>query len=199
MSTRTCDFLLAQDLVSDCSNPVVQGVRNKGIIANYDDVDWDVLAKDNTNPNIVKTLAMKSGKKAYEIYIDGKTPFTGTQTEMSAGTYRNDFTKTVSLVVLNNGASVAHNIIDKLANGKFIVILENKFGGNSGDNIFEIYGLEQGLSASEMSSAKYSEDTEGGWAVTLVEENAPTSGMYVFNTDVATTRTAVESLLTTQS
>lgn len=194
--SEACDYKLAQNIGASCDNPQVQGLKNKGYLMNYDDIDFDSLVRDETNSNIVKTLTLKSKAKAYSAYVPGKTPFTGTKSEMQTGTFRNTFNKTASIVVLDSGPDVAKNIIDNLANGKFVFIMENKYQGDEKKNTFEIYGLEQGMTASEITNDKYSEDTNGGWAVTLVEEQAPTSGIFMFNTDITTTRTALDSLLT---
>lgn len=191
-----CDYKLAQNIGASCDNPIVQGLKNKGYLINYDDIDFDSIQRDETNSFIVKTLTLLSGKKAYSAYVPGKTPFTGTKSEMATGTYSNKFNKTASIVVLNSGPDVAKNVISNLANGKYVFIMENKYQGDEQKNTFEIYGLEQGLTASEISNDKYSEDTDGGWAVTLVEENAPSAGIFMFNTDIKTTRKALESLLT---
>lgn len=186
-----CDFLLASDIAGSCENPQVAGLMNTGYIINYDDIDWDTLGRKG---NIVDVLALVQGKRAYRAYVPGKSPFTGTQAAMAAGTYRNKFTKTAALIVLNSGPEVCAEIIDQLANGKFVFIFENKFKGEDGKNTFEIYGLEQGLSATEMTNEKYSEETDGGWSIKLEETNAPTSGIFFFNTDIATTRAALASL-----
>lgn len=198
---QACDFLLQADLVAPCDGLSSAGLKNTGYIANYDDVDWDNIVRDESNPNIVKQFALKSGKHAYKVYVPGKTPFTGTNKALATGTYRNKFTKQVMLVVLSNGAGVSHNIIDQLANGRFVVILENDFQGATKDNTFEFYGLELGCAATEMSDDKYSEDTDGGWSVTLEETNAPTSGIFYLKegdsdkSAIEVTRTALESLL----
>lgn len=194
-TTQTCDFKLAADLSASCENPSVAGLKNNGYIINFDDIDFDALVFDETNPNIVKTLALITGKKAYRMYVPGKTPFTGTNKAMVAGTYRNKFTKTVNLVILDNGPDVSHNIIDQLANGQFVIILENKFAGKDHKNTFEIYGLEQGLSATALADDKYSEETDGGWSATLEETNAPRSGIFLFGESITATRAALASLV----
>lgn len=193
---NACDFKLAQNIGASCDNPIVQGLKNKGYLINYDDIDFDSVQKDESNSSIIKALTLLAGKKAYSAYVPGKTPFTGTKSELVTGTYTNKFKKTASIVVLDSGPDVTKNVINNLANGKFVFIMENKYQGEENKNTFEIYGLEQGLTASEMSNDKYSEDTDGGWAVTLVEENAPSAGIFMFNTDIKTTRKALESLLT---
>lgn len=192
MSAEKCDFALAQDIAISCDNPQVQGIKNTGYLMNYDDIDWDTFAKED---NVVSTLALLAGKRAYEVYVPGKTPFTGTTTSLTTGTYRNKFTKTASIVILNSGPDVSKNIIDQLANGKFVFIFENKFRGAEDKNTFEIYGLEQGLTATALNNDKYSEDTDGGWQATLEETLAPSSGLFFFKESVAATRAALKSMV----
>lgn len=194
---ESCDYLLAADLTASCDVKTVKGLKNNGYIMNFNDIDFDATTRDTTNSNIVKQLILKSGKKAYRAYMPGKTPFTGTSKTLSVGTYRNRFTKSVSVVIFDNGPDVSKNIIDQLANGQFVFVLENKFAGSDGKNTFEIYGLEVGLTASALDDDKYSDDTEGGWLCTLQEENAPTSGIFLYNESIEATRTALETLVAT--
>lgn len=195
-----CDNFIKQGISPSCDDPLVQGVEQRGVIINRDDIDFSAAVFNATRKNVIETIALKSGKKAYEVVVMGSTPFTGTNTALATGTYRNTFTNTVSIVILDNGPDVCENVIDGLANGEFVVILENKFKGlqkeeNPGDPAFQVYGWYQGLRASEMTNDKYSEDTDGGWAVSLQETRAPKSGVFLFKTDYETTAAAVESLV----
>lgn len=195
MATESCDYKLAADLVADCEQTSIMGLRNTGYIINTDDIDFDSCERDDDNPCIIKTLALTTGARAYRVYVPGKTPFTGTTKEIATGTYRNKFTKSVSLVILDNGPDVVNDIINPLANGSFVVILENKYTGADGKNTFEIYGYEQGMTATALTDEKYSEDTDGGWAATLEESDALYAGLFLYNTDLSTTRAALESLV----
>lgn len=195
-----CDNFIKQGISPSCDDPLVQGVEQRGVIINRDDIDFSAAVFNSTRKNVIETIALKSGKKGYEVVVMGSTPFTGTNTALATGTYRNTFTNTVSIVILDNGPDVCENVIDGLANGEFVVILENKFKGlqkeeNPGDPAFQVYGWYQGLRASEMTNDKYSEDTDGGWAVSLQETRAPKSGVFLFKTDYETTAAAVESLV----
>lgn len=194
--SEACDYKLAQNIGASCDNPQVQGLKNKGYLMNYDDIDFDSVKRNEANSLIIEDLTLLSGKKAYSAYVPGKTPYTGTKAELATGAYSNKFNKTASIVVLDSGPDVAKNIINNLANGKFVFIMENKYQGDDKKNTFEIYGFEQGLVASEITNEKYSEDTDGGWAVTLIEENAPSSGIFLFKESIKATRAALESLLT---
>ena len=194
-----CDNLIKQGIAASCDDPITPGFEQKGVIINRADIDFGTTAFNATRKNVIETLALKSGKKAYEVVMMGNTPFTGTNTAMAAGTYRNTFTNTVNLVVLDNGPDVCENVIDGLANGEFVVILENKFKAlnkesTPGDSAFQVYGWYQGLKAAEISNDKYSEETDGGWLVSLQESKSPKSGVFLFKTDYDTTAAAVNTL-----
>lgn len=190
-----CDYKLAQGLEGDCSSPSIAGLRNKGYIINFDDIDFDNCEFDTSNPNLLTSLVLAAGKKAYEVYVPGKTPFTGTKKSLAAGTYKNKFNKDVTVVILNNGPDVCNKVIDKLANGTFVIILENKFRGSDNKNAFEIYGLESGLNATALDDDKYSADSDGGWLATFQETGSNKSGIFLFDTSLDATKTALESLV----
>lgn len=193
-----CTSLIAEDINFACDDLVVRGLESDGIIINRDDIDFAATTFDSTKPNVIKSLVLKSGKKGYEVQQQGATPFTGTQSALTVGTYRNTWQHTVSLVVLANEPDVNAKIIDGLANGTFVVILRNVSKGATGDGEYQVYGYLQGLKASEITNEKYSEDTDGGWLVNLQESASPRSALFFFDTDSATTATAYASLLTTK-
>lgn len=189
-----CDSLIAKDINFACNEFAVRGIEADGLIINRKDIDFSSTTFDTTNKNTIKTLVLKTGKKAYEVIQEGAAPFTGTQIALTVGTYRNTFQTTVSLVVLANDPAVCQDIIDGLANGTFVAILKNVHHGSSGDAKYQVYGYAQGLKASEITNEKYSEDTDGGWLVNLQEASAPNSAMFFFNTDETTTDAAYEAL-----
>lgn len=191
----SCDYKLASGFGANCANPVVSGMESRGIIINREDIDFDSCTMVTGKKNVVKTLVLKSGKVAYEMYVPGASPYTGTVKNMVEGTYRKKFNKNVNIVILDNGAAVCADVIDQLANGKFVLLMENTFRGTDNDNRFELYGWETGCVATALDDDKYSEDTEGGWACTMQEANAPSSGIFFWNTDASTTEAAIESLL----
>lgn len=124
-----CDDILKKDISPSCDDPVVQGLEQEGVIMNRADVDFAATLFNSTRKNVIETLAMKTGKKAYKVIVPGKAPFTGTTTALATGTYRNSFTNTLVLVILANDPDVCADIIDGLANGSYVVVLENKYKG----------------------------------------------------------------------
>ena len=191
-----CDSLSQKGIELNCESPIVKGVEPAGLIMNRSDIDFAKSVFDSTNKNILTTLILKSGKKAYPIVQQGATPFTGAKTSLATGTYRNTFTNEVPIAVLDNGPEVAQKIIDGLANGSFVLILKNVHKGVKGNAEYQVYGYFQGLHASAIENDKYSEDTDGGWLVTLQETSAPKSALFYFDTDSETTATKYETLTT---
>lgn len=200
MAKSVCNYLLSQDIAYDCKDPVTTGVEPNGIIINREDIDFGKTEFVEGMPNCINQLQLKPNKHGYAIVQGGKTPFTGTNTAFAEGNLVNTFTHLVSFVVLDNGADVCENIIDKLANGQFVVILENQYKGlnkdtNAGSAAFQIYGYYSGLKANEINNDKYGEDTNGGWLVSLQEEKSPKSGMFLFNADYEGSKAAFDALL----
>lgn len=191
--TNTCESLIAQDIKIPCEEQVTKGLESDGLIINRNDIDF---AKSVVNGNVIESLVLKAGKKAYEIRQDGANPFTGTKTELNVGTYRNSWKNTVSVVVLANTPDVCGNVIDGLANGKFVVILRNLSKGSDGKAEYQVYGYAQALKAATGENDKYSDDTEGGWLVTLEEESVPKSAYFFYDTSSETTAAKYQSLLT---
>ena len=96
--------------------------------------------------------------------------------------------------MLANNPDVCENVIDGLANGQFVLILRNKNKTSKGE--YQVYGYAQGLVASEGTNEKYSEDTDGGWLITLQETNAPKSALFFYDTSDETTAAKFASLTT---
>lgn len=189
-----CESLITSDIAFDCDEMSVKGMEGDGLIINREDVDFASCVIDSSNPNIIKTLALKSGKTAFDVVQLGNTPFTGLVSNLNVGTYRNTWTHDIPIAVLANDPSVAQAIIDPLSNGNFVLILRNKNKGEKGDGEYQVFGYHQGCRASAGTSEKYSEDTEGGWLITLQEANAPKSSMFFWNTDAQTTKAQYDSL-----
>lgn len=192
--SRLCERLIAKSIDVSCDEITFKGLEPDGLIINRSDIDMAATEFDTQCPNIIKSLVLNSGKKGYDIAQLGNTPFTGTTTSMETGTYKNSWTNNVPIAVLANGPEVAAEIIDKLVNGQFVVILKNKAKGTNGKSEYQVYGFYQGLTASAGENDKYSDETEGGWLITLTESKVPKSALFFYNTDAAATKAAYESL-----
>lgn len=196
MATSLCEHLIASDIQFDCDDLVQRGLEADGVIINRADIDFGSVVFSESNPNIIETLPLKSGKKGYAVHQLGNTPFTGAQSTLNVGTYRNTWTHEIPIAVLANTPAVARDIIDPLSNGQFVLVLKNRNHGADGSAKYQIYGYNQGLVASEGTEEKYSEDTDGGWLITLQEASAPKSAIFLFKTDEKASDALFESLKT---
>jgi hypothetical protein len=195
----TCDAIISRDITPNCLNPLVRGLEDAAIIINRDDIDFDTCTFDTTNKNQLKTLVLKTGKRGYTAKQLGDS-FSGTGTSMVKGTYKNRFDNTFNLLISDNDPSVKEDIIN-IANGTFVVVVENKHKNLSkattpGDSTFEIFGFDAGLNAETIESLKYDEETQGGWLISLKETGSGRPPLAFFNTSITTTRTAFNALLT---
>lgn len=105
----------------------------------------------------------------------------------------NTFNKTIAGIVLDNSPSVAENIINPMANGEFVVIIENKHKDGTAKSTFEIFGLDKGLHASSITENKY--ENLSGWSFELTEEETPNAATFLWITDEEGTRAFLEDLL----
>lgn len=192
MALTLCSKLIADNIGVDCDNPIFEGLENIAYIINKSDIAS--ITYSGTNKHIVTALALTSPAKAFKVYNPVKTPMDGTQSALAEGDVNNKFDNTVQFLVLNDGPDVAKDVIDPLANGEFIVVVANKWENTNGDNKFQIFGLHQGLKATAIQRGNTTADQNGGHLVTLTETGAPTYGMYFFDTDIATSRAALEAL-----
>ena len=188
-----CDFKIAKNIAFDCANMSEKGVEKVGYIVNYADVLKNSCGRTG---NLISSLSLASGARGYKVIVPEGTPFNGTLIEAVVGTYKTKWNKTVAFVILDSGPEVTQDIIDKLANGKFVIVLENVYAGADSKNKFEVYGLEQGLKMTAGTRDLYSDDIDGGWSVTLQEQNAPSSGIFLFSESESATRTLLAALET---
>jgi hypothetical protein len=194
-----CEDLIRASIEPDCADQIVSGIEPNGVIINRADIDSYEF--DATRKNVIKAVTLKSGSKAYKIYVPSNAPFNNTQTTFEVGANRNSFTNDLAFAILKNDPDVCEQVIDGLANGTFVVIFENKYKNinattNPGDSTFQLMGYYQGMRATTLENNKYSEDTDGGWGVVLQETKVPKSALFVYDTSLEVTRAMIESLTT---
>lgn len=183
MASNLCEKLLTGCVSADCDNIGFGGVSNTGWIANYTDIN--TVTYDTENSNIVDGITMKTegeGSSAvtkcfFPVTVMGNQPFQGSNTQLVVGDYGNRFTHNVTIAILDNGPKLSNEVLDNLANGRFVITLENDFRDTNNTNRYSIYGLAKGLKATNISRDLY--DNEAAWIVELSEEGNPKSETFV--------------------
>jgi hypothetical protein len=84
-----------------------------------------------------------------------------------------------------------------MKDGRFVVITENYFKGVAGNASFEIYGLTTGLEMSVLERDPNTADTQGAFdfTFTTINNKEPRLPNSLFNTDYATSKAVVDSIL----
>ena len=195
-----CEKLINQCIGADCNKPLFSGVDGVAYIANFADIAS--VTYDEQNHSIITGITMKTdtvgsdqvARCFYTVQQLGKNPFEGSQTELVEGTYSNKFTNTVQLAVADNSAEITNNVIDQMANGRFVLITVNDYRNDNSDNKYQIFGIQKGLRCTAMTREWYG-DNDGAYILTLTEENVPKSGLFIYTTSESATDTMVNGLL----
>ena len=198
-----CDINLTQDIYAiECNangttNLSVKGVKRNGLIFNRADFDPDPSerVKATRGGNCYSVLPLLEGKRGYHITQPSNNPFEGTKTEASKGKYVTTFNHTLQFVILNHGNAVAA-LVDELANGEFVVMLEPNQSNAvpavetspiiAVNGAWEVYGLDNGLKLETAIRELYNDDTLAGWLVTMTETGAPKAATFATPELIAT-------------
>lgn len=200
-----CEKTIKACITADCNNPIFSGVDSEGFIFNKKEVEltYETDGGATGNPNVVTEIVMQPTQDdpsvtytGFRVIQLGKTPYTGTTSTLVEGNVMNKFNNEVHIIIPDNSPKAAQ-LIDDLKDGKFVVILRNEYKGSDGRGEYQLYGGKKGLVATAIENDKYSEDTDGGWAVTLTEEGSPVSALFVEHKTNGTvdTKTYLESLV----
>ena len=184
-----CNANINDNIQDNCENPMFSGMEAGAYIFNKGDISDIVTSEDNSN--LIVDFTLKSGKRGYFIINQRNNPFTGTNTAVEVGDYRNTFTRTVSLFIPMDGADVVKNIIDPIANGRFVVVLHNQYVNANQDNEFPIFGLDRGLVVSSLNQTKY--ENNDYWVVGLQESGVPTANKFFRHGTEEATYTSIDS------
>lgn len=186
-----CTNVVSQDLSASCTNPMYEGMAPKAYLYNREEI-----ASVTQNDNVVSAISMLSGKKGYAVQMVSKTPYNNTANTLNSGDNRNTVDKAFAVILQDDGPLVGKNVKQPLLNGEFVVVYETKWNNTTGDAKFRIAGLETGLKMTGYDQNFNDTATGSGTAIVLTETAAPTPDIYFYDTDVPTTRAALEATLT---
>lgn len=183
-----CLGVISANIDEDCDNPRIIGYEDTALIINRSDIDWTGVTYNATNPRIVEALALISMKKPYAIYNPrlADASFNGTQTALNADTRH--YTKTLQFYYKGIGADAAANVVEPLAKGEYVVILQRK--DHSGHGSFQIFGLQNGIYATE----QVQDEATGYWLMTMAIDE-PFAETELFKTDYAASKALFDALV----
>lgn len=181
-----CDILIDANIQASCDNPMYGGYEQTGWIINKSDIVSHTITE-----GAVTAITLREGAMSYQIQSTGGQPTPTTQTFVK-GNFVNKWNNVVTMALLDNGPEAYKNVIRPMASGaKFVIILEHSRKTESGEPLFEIFGLSKGLTLQDGASREeYNEDLGGGWNLPLEEIGAPTPSYFI------TDRSIVDDLRT---
>lgn len=194
MSLTLCGKIQA-DITLNCVTPVT-GLKDRLVLINYDDVDFDNIVYNATNPMLVETLALKGTTRGY--LVQGINMSNKHNAALAPRPYMNGYEHNINFIVFDNDPA-SKLWLDNLTHARLVGIWENRYKKTNGDTSFEIGGLDVGLNLLEGTRDADNEETLGGWLLSLRTGNSkePHAPRSYFITDYATTNLAFESLYET--
>lgn len=171
-----CDTVLAGDIKSPCT--VKKGMKRTAKLINRSQIT-NLNAVNNAAIKITKLLSaitLKQGGKALKVVVPGDRPFEGLAQNLEVGTYDKTFTTDIPIVILGNDEATAMQI-KQLANGTFVLVVENNDYTGTDTGRYQVYGWECGLKIS--AATREPNGDNPGWAITLHEEGATEAAIFL--------------------
>ncbi len=183
---------IASNIAFDCNTPLQSGTADRAWIINFNDIDS--VTYNATNKKIVEAITLSGSNVAY--YIDGKNNSIAPKATMLDLTYVKPFDHMVNM----KGFDISPDIkdqLDKAKDGRFVVIVENKFKGTAGNSAFEIYGLSVGLEMTVLERDPNNAELLGAFDFTFMTKTDKEPGLphSFYITSYVATKTAIEALL----
>lgn len=183
-----CLGVISANIDEDCDSPRVIGYEDTAIILNRSDIDWTAVIYNASNKRIVESIQLLTGKNPFVIYNPrlADASFNGTQTQLNADTRH--YTKTLQFYYKGIGGEAAANVVEPLAKGEYIVILQRK--DHSGHGSFQIFGFQNGIYATE----QVQDETTGYWLMTMAIDE-PFAETELFKVDYVSSKAIFDALL----
>lgn len=194
-----CEGIISKALGESCKNHPF-GFEREAIIINRKHINFGGITYATNTTNIVENMPLVRGVTGFKVVQFGAKPFNGTKKSgVSKEAAPGKMTKTVQFFVSDHDPEVDEKFIDAILNGEFVMILENKDKNESDNNAaFEIFGMQNGLHFTAIEQDNYG-DYGSGWLVTMEETEAPSSSIYLFDTNYSATKAKFDAYLVATS
>lgn len=178
-----CDKYKLDKKIEYCKMPI-DGV-DELVLINFSDIEGVTYSSDDDKDNVITNISLKSDAKGY-LVKDGRknNPYDGSEYAHEDSVYGSLTSKTIQYEVADNGQRGARDV--KKLDNKYVAIAKLSNGE------FEIIGIEVPLKLTDKTRALVGGDNKG-WVVTM-NTVEPSPGLFLFDTDEATTLATYESL-----
>lgn len=185
-----CISGIVKDITSDCSTQKIGGLEVIAYVMNRKDFEPTF---DSTTGSLITAVSMASTTKAYKLTGVNKNFNAGHDRVIVEG-FADTFTHYFSFKQFEVLAADVENV-DNIADVVVIVELKNKTA--TGEGIFLGYGVKSGLYVSSDTERANADNASRSLELASKDQETEEYSKYtVFATDYATTKTALEALLT---
>lgn len=183
--------ILASGFALDCDAPIIAGVEDDLLLANFSDIDF--IITNATNPTLITHIQLKQDKQFYR--IEGRNESAEPLYTLVQGRYVKTYDHQVTFKLFSNLAA-NKEIVDTIKDSCLVALIKGK------DGVWEVYGKDLGMRQSEGTRNPIDADTGGAHNVVIkTAENAarePHIPSQLLLSDALTTDDVVASLQTAQ-
>ena len=191
MAIENCGLLTA-NLGINCDEPMVSGVNDRIWIMNKSEVDSFTYG---ASKETISAIVLASGKTAFT--VNGKNDSVDPKTELAKARFSTNQNHEVIFRVFDNSVAIKTQI-NKMQNGKFVIVVENNHVNSAADSAFEVYGEIAGLELVESNRMPTDVESEASWLMTFrspERSKEPRVPATFLDTDYATSLAALDALL----
>lgn len=186
---------LTQSFGFNCTSPLAGGTADRAYIIDYEKYRAATIDTNATNFMVKEGITL-AGTDAF-FTVDGKNNSNAPSFNLVKQAYADVYDHLFNFLCfdLSNEAKKALN---DMVGGRYVVIFENNYRGNSAEATFEILGSNAGLEFKTFTRDPLNNDNQGAYVITMgtpdvgKEPHAPYS---LFDTDYATTKALLEGLI----
>lgn len=186
----SCVTKIASAVLNACDKRSVGGADDSVVIVNYD--DWMKATKtiSGTNIMLMTDVVLLTPALAYKFEFVDET-MNGTQTfDVATKTYTHTLTG-----MLNVSSADIKETLNDAINGRFVAIVTNR--NPNGDVKFEIYGNDSGMKITQHDKDLNANSANYTLTMASTEKSRESKSLIsLFKTDIATTVSLIEGLLT---
>ena len=181
-----CQTGVIQNLINDCATAPIAGLEEVIYVFNHSEL---TATKSLTVKTLVTDLAILATKKGYK--LQGFKKSNNAKNELVVSdTLPDSFKQTIDFTVWGKDSATVSQLV---ALNDLIFVVENKDKGVLGASAFNIYGLDSAMFKASMTQDAGAD--AGVFKLSMVAEGQTVPFYNFFDTDYATTKATLESLL----
>jgi len=188
-----CEEKLTADIEKDCDNKPKGGIEVNVVILNFEDVDKATSTLDGVNDLILTNLSTFSGTAGF--FIEGVKQVNGASFELIKKEESFDMWKHMFAGVLLAPSAANKKRLDEIASGgRYVVVVEKIWKGDSQADAFEVLGFDSGLVIS--TAVWNTKESDGVIKFELASEDGfeePKMTLNNLETNFATTKIAFDA------